>query len=53
MTKRILFALLLVLPTIGAAGQVALDPVPECLPCPPKPKPVTAPVVINPGLFVR
>jgi hypothetical protein len=53
MTKRILFALLLVLPTIGAAGQVTLDPVPECLPCPPKPKPVASPVVVNLDMFAR
>lgn len=50
--KRLILATLLLLPMSGIASSVrAIDPMPECYPCPPdKPKPtrdaVPVPVVI-------
>ena len=45
--KRIVLAILLALPTIGVANSVnSMDPIPDCLPCPPRPTKDVAPVVV-------
>jgi len=49
--KRLLLAIILVLPAAGIANSVnAQDPLPRCLPCPPDPPPAAPSAVVVPGL---